>query len=87
MNLRKLFITIICFSLISSNKLIVDAYIEGQLGKDGLHTAALYLACIGGCAFAGWITGGGATATCLAACAGIGIAQGGENDNPPPPST
>ena len=86
MNLRKLFITIICFSLISSNKLIVDAYIEGPDGN-GLTTAALYLACIGGCALAGWITGGGATATCLAACAGIGIAQGGENDNPPPPKT
>ena len=84
MNLRKLFITIICFSLISSNILIVDAAIEGPDGN-GLTTAGLYLACISACALAGWVTGGGAAPGCIAACAAIGFAS--PTDNPPPPST
>ena len=46
---------------------MANAAIEGEKGT-GATTAALYAICVGGCALAGWFSGGGAAPACLAAC-------------------
>ena len=56
---------------------MANAAIEGENGN-GATTAALYAICVGGCALAGWLSGGSAAPACLAACAAIGIASGDE---------
>lgn len=77
MTFRKLFTIIMCFALIITPNFMANAAIEGEDGN-GATTAALYAICVGGCALAGWFSGGGAAPACLAACAAIGFASGDE---------
>ena len=77
MTFRKLFTTIMCITLIITPNFMANAAIEGENGN-GATTAALYAICVGGCALAGWLSGGSAAPACLAACAAIGIASGDE---------